>query len=109
MFLNSVEDFEIKRGDTLRNPAFFEKDNLKTFDCVIANPPFSLKNWGHENWKNDFYGRNFGSTPPNNNADMAWIQHMIKSMNKKGIMAVILPHGVLFRKSSEGNLLLIQS
>ena len=104
MFLHGIEDFQIFRGDTLRNPAFFEADGLKTFDCVIANPPFSLKDWGAENWANDPYGRNIAGVPPDGNGDMAWVQHMIKSMNKTGRMTVVLPHGALFRKGAEGKI-----
>lgn len=104
MFLHGIEDFEIYRGDTLRDPAFFEADGLKTFDCVIANPPFSLKEWGAENWANDPYGRNIAGVPPKGNGDMAWVQHMIKSMNSDGRMTVVLPHGALFRKGAEGRI-----
>jgi type I restriction enzyme M protein len=104
MFLHGIEDFNIARGDTLRNPAFFAADGLKTFDCVIANPPFSLDDWGSENWVNDPFGRNIAGIPPKGNGDMAWVQHMIKSMNSNGRMAVVLPHGVLFRKGAEGKI-----
>ncbi|WBL23541.1 type I restriction-modification system subunit M [Zunongwangia sp. HRR-M8] len=104
MFLHGMEDFQIVRGDTLKNPAFFEADGLKTFDCVIANPPFSLKDWGAENWVEDPYGRNIAGVPPKGNGDMAWVQHMIKSMNSTGSMTVVLPHGALFRKGSEGKI-----
>lgn len=104
MFLHGIEDFQIHRGDTLRDPAFFEADGLKTFDCVIANPPFSLKEWGAENWVNDPYGRNIAGVPPKGNGDMAWVQHMIKSMNSTGRMTVVLPHGALFRKGAEGRI-----
>ena len=104
MFLHGIEDFNIVRGDTLRNPAFFRADGLQTFDCVIANPPFSLKEWGSENWANDPYGRNIAGVPPKGNGDMAWVQHMVKSMNAKGRMTVVLPHGALFRKGAEGKI-----
>ncbi|GGG15476.1 DNA methylase [Dokdonia pacifica] len=104
MFLHGIEDFQIARGDTLKNPAFFAADGLKTFDCVIANPPFSLKEWGAENWANDPYGRNIAGVPPKGNGDMAWVQHMIKSMNSTGRMTVVLPHGALFRKGAEGKI-----
>ena len=104
MFLHGIEDFQVYRGDTLRNPAFFVADGLKTFDCVIANPPFSLTNWGAENWANDPYGRNIAGVPPQSNGDMAWVQHMIKSMNSTGRMTVVLPHGALFRKAAEGKI-----
>lgn len=101
MFLHGMEDFKIVREDTLRNPAFFTSDGLQKFDCVIANPPFSLKDWGANNWINDPYGRNIAGVPPKGNGDMAWVQHMITSMNATGRMTVVLPHGVLFRKASE--------
>ena len=104
MFLHGIEDFQILRGDTLRNPAFFAADGLKTFDCVIANPPFSLEDWGAENWAADPYGRNIAGVPPQSNGDMAWVQHMIKSMNSTGRMTVVLPHGALFRKGAEGRI-----
>lgn len=104
MFLHGIEDFTIYREDTLRNPAFFKADGLQTFDCVIANPPFSLKNWGAENWANDPYGRNIAGVPPKGNGDMAWVQHMVKSMNNNGRMTVVLPHGALFRKGAESKI-----
>jgi type I restriction enzyme M protein len=104
MFLHGIEDFRIVRGDTLRNPAFFEGDHLKTFDCVIANPPFSLKEWGADHWANDPFGRNIAGVPPQGNGDMAWVQHMIKSMNSTGRMTVVLPHGALFRKGAEARI-----
>ena len=104
MFLHGIEDFQIARGDTLRNPAFFEGDRIRSFDCVIANPPFSLKEWGAENWANDPFGRNLAGVPPKGNGDMAWVQHMIKSMNSTGRMTVVLPHGTLFRKGAEGKI-----
>ncbi len=103
LFLHGAADFQIVRGDTLRNPAFFTGDSLATFDCVIANPPFSLKKWGEEIWSSDPYGRNFAGMPPGKSGDYAWVQHMIKSMAPKtGRMAVVLPHGALFRMGAEG-------
>ncbi|MFY9226871.1 MAG: class I SAM-dependent DNA methyltransferase [Blastocatellia bacterium] len=105
LFLHGVEDFFIERGDTLREPAFFEGDKLATFDCVIANPPFSLEKWGEEVWASDPYGRNFAGLPPKTSGDYAWVQHMIKSMARKtGRMAVVLPHGALFRMGVEGKM-----
>lgn len=103
MFLHGIEDFHIERGDTLRDPRFFENDQLKQFNIVIANPPFSLKEWGAENW--DPHGRNIAGVPPKGNGDMAWVQHMIKSMNTtNGRVAVVLPHGALFRKGAEAKI-----
>ncbi len=105
LFLHGAEDFHIQRGDTLRLPAFYSGDSLATFDCVIANPPFSLEKWGDDVWINDPYGRNFAGLPPGKSGDFAWVQHMIKSMARKtGRMAVVLPHGVLFRMSKEGEI-----
>ena len=105
LFLHGASDFQIVRGDTLRNPAFFSGDNLATFDCVIANPPFSLEKWGEEAWASDPYGRNFAGMPPAKSGDYAWVQHMIKSMAPKtGRMAVVLPHGALFRMGKEGDI-----
>lgn len=105
LLLHGVNDFKIHRGDTLRSPAFHTGDALATFDCVIANPPFSLDKWGHEQWASDPYGRNFAGIPLETNADYAWVQHMVKSMDpKSGRMAVVLPHGVLFRGGKEGEI-----
>jgi type I restriction enzyme M protein len=103
LFLHGAADFQVVRGDTLRQPAFFSGDNLATFDCVIANPPFSLEKWGEEIWVNDPYGRNFAGMPPAKSGDFAWVQHMIKSMApSSGRMAVVLPHGALFRMEKRG-------
>ncbi|MBJ6750984.1 type I restriction-modification system subunit M [Geomonas anaerohicana] len=105
LFLHGVEDFKIVRGDTLRNPAFFEGDQLAKFDCVIANPPFSLEKWGEEVWLDDPFGRNFAGMPPSGCGDFAWVQHMVKSMAQgTGRMAVVLPQGALFRKGAEGEI-----
>ena len=105
LFLHGASDFQVVRGDTLRQPAFFSGDSLATFDCVIANPPFSLEKWGEEVWVNDPYGRNFAGMPPAKSGDFAWVQHMIKSMAPAtGRMAVVLPHGALFRMGKEGEI-----
>ena len=105
MFLHDVEDFKIARGDTLRSPAFYEGDQISTFDCVIANPPFSLKKWGDDLWIKDPFDRNFAGVPPTENGDLAWVEHMIKSMSSiNGRIAVVLPHGALFRKGREGQI-----
>lgn len=105
LLLHGLEDFHIVRGDTLRQPAFHTGDRLQQFDCVIANPPFSLEKWGVEVWENDPYGRNFAGLPTDKNGDFAWVQHMIASMKPgTGRMAVVLPHGVLFRMGREGTI-----
>lgn len=105
LFLHGVEDFKVIRGDTLRTPAFYDGDKLQTFDCVIANPPFSLERWGAEVWETDPYHRNFAGMPPDKTGDYAWVQHMVKSMDaKNGRMAVVLPQGALFRKGAEGKI-----
>jgi len=99
LLLHGVEDFNIVREDTLRNPVFTNRDKLATFDCVIANPPFSLKNWGQDIWISDRWGRNEFGVPPANFGDFAWVEHMIKSMaTSTGRLAVVVPNGVLFRK-----------
>ena len=105
LLLHGIEDFEIVRGDTLRTPAFYDAGRLATFDCVIANPPFSLQRWGEEVWENDPWGRNFAGMPPRKKGDFAWVQHMVKSMAEAtGRMAVVLPQGALFRKGAEGKI-----
>lgn len=105
LILHGVEDFKIVRGDTLREPAFYDGDTLAAFDCVIANPPFSLKRWGEDLWASDRFGRNFAGLPPKSYADYAWVQHMIKSMAlKTGRLAVVLPQGALFRMGAEGRI-----
>jgi len=104
LFLHGQEDFHIVRGDTLRDPKFLKNDRLETFDCVIANPPFSLKEWGYDNWSADPYGRAKYGLAPKTNGDFAWVQHMFASLNESGRMAVVLPHGVLFRGGAEGKI-----
>ncbi|EME3968329.1 SAM-dependent DNA methyltransferase [Vibrio fluvialis] len=104
LFLHGQEDFEIVRGDTLRDPKFLQNDQLENFDCVIANPPFSLKEWGHDFWASDPYGRASFGLAPKTNGDFAWVQHMFASLNDEGRMAVVLPHGVLFRGGAEGKI-----
>jgi type I restriction enzyme M protein len=102
LFLHGVEDFDVVRGDTLRDPAFFVGDELATFDCVIANPPFSLEKWGEEVWAGDRFGRDFAGVPPKKSGDLAWVEHMVKSMAaKSGRLAVVLPQGALFRGGAE--------
>lgn len=106
LLLHGVEDFNIVRDDTLRSPAFFDGVKLARFDCVIANPPFSLKQWGEDAWASDRWGRNkLGGVPPKGYADWAWVQHMLASAAPTtGRIAVVLPQGALFRQGAEGRI-----
>lgn len=99
LFLHGVEEFRIVNDDTLLRPGFLDAGRLRTFDVVLANPPYSIKKWNREFFANDPYGRNFLGTPPQGRADYAFIQHILKSMDPKtGRCAILLPHGVLFRE-----------
>lgn len=108
LVLHGIEDFQIAREDTLRNPAFADisTGGLLTFDCVIANPPFSLKEWGRDLWEADPWSRARYGIPPESYGDYAFVQHMIASMAPTGNsrMAVVLPQGALFRKAAEGSI-----
>jgi len=98
MFLHGIEDFKIVRGDTLKQPAFLEKDRLKQFNIILANPPYSIKSWNRTEFEKDPYGRNIYGTPPQGTADYAFQQHIIKSLDEKnGRCAILWPHGILFR------------
>jgi len=101
MFLHGVFSADIRKGDTLRNPQHTQNGELMTFDRVIANPPFSLKKWGKDEADNDAYGRFPYGTPPKDAGDLAFVQHMIASTNAEGMAGIVMPHGVLFRGSSE--------
>lgn len=104
LFIHEVEDAQIRREDTLQKPKFINsKGKLDQFDLVVANPPFSLKDWGADKWATDPHRRALGGIPPKNNGDYAWVQHMIASMKPEtGRVGVVLPHGVLFRGGAEG-------
>lgn len=105
LYLHGMEDFDIRRGDTLRDPKFLIQDRLEQFDCVIANPPFSLKEWGYSKWSSDPFSRQTFGLPPKTNGDFAWVMHMYSSMKKEiGRMAVVVPHGVLFRSGAEAKI-----
>lgn len=105
LYLHGAKDVQIRQGDTLRKPLFLEGGKLKTFDCVLANPPFGMSKWGADVFDSDQYGRNIWGCPTDANADFAWLQHMIKSMDKdNGRCAVVLPQGVLFHGGREGNI-----
>lgn len=105
LYLHGLTDFDIRRGDTFREPKFKDAGKLKRFDVVIANPPFSLQNWGAGTWEHDQWGRVLCAVPPAKNGDYAWIQHMIASMkDDTGRVGVVMPHGVLFRGGREGDI-----
>lgn len=101
MFLHGVYSADIRKGDTLGSPQHTQDGELMTFDRVIANPPFSLKKWGKDEADNDPYGRFPYGTPPKDAGDLAFVQHMIASLNAEGMAGVVMPHGVLFRGASE--------
>jgi type I restriction enzyme M protein len=104
LFIHEVEDAEIRREDTLNTPKFLDgKGKLDQFDFVVANPAFSMKDWGADKWANDPHKRAIGGVPPIGNGDYAWVQHMIASMKPEiGRVGVVMPHGVLFRGGAEG-------
>lgn len=98
MFMHNVDEFLIVQGDTLDHPQILENDELKQFDVVMANPPYSVKKWNRDKWTNDPFGRNIWGTPPQGCADYAFQQHIMKSLNPEtGRCVVLWPHGVLFR------------
>ena len=102
LFLHGIEDFHIVNDDTLKNPGFIEKGQLKRFDLVLANPPYSIKQWDRGAFENDKYGRNFLGTPPQGRADYAFFQHILKSLKPDtGRCAILFPHGVLFRNEEK--------
>lgn len=98
MFMHNVDEFLIVQGDTLDSPQILENDELKQFDVIMANPPYSVKKWSQKKWMNDPFGRNIWGTPPQGCADYAFQQHIMKSLNpESGRCVVLWPHGVLFR------------
>jgi type I restriction enzyme M protein len=104
MWLHNEPTAEIKKGQsTLSNPLFTDRGALKTFDYVVANPPFSYKSWRNGfNPEEDLFGRFDGfGIPPNKSGDFAFLLHILKSLKSTGTGAVILPHGVLFRGNTE--------
>ena len=105
MFLHEEDNAHIEWGDTLNNPQLKEKDDLMKFDIVVANPPFSLDKWGAEQAAADEFNRFHRGIPPKSKGDYAFITHMIETTYEgKGKVGVIVPHGVLFRGSSEGKI-----
>lgn len=106
MFLHGIDNHKLEWGDTIRNPKLLDENGgLKHFDIVVANPPFSLEKWGFEGADSDPYSRFRRGVPPKSKGDYAFILHMIETLKPKtGRMAVVVPHGVLFRGSSEGKI-----
>ena len=102
LYLNGVEDFSIAKGDTLETPMFFDGSKIRSFDIVLANPPYSIKQWNRDAFMNDKWGRNMWGAPIQARADYAFIQHIISSMDKgTGRSATLLPHGVLNREEDK--------
>ena len=98
MFMHGIEEFQIVRGDTLSEPKLLENDRLKTFNVILANPPYSIKAWDRTLFENDPWGRNLWGTPSQGCADYAFQQHIQKSLDpKNGRYAILWPHGILFR------------
>ncbi|MBU2706335.1 type I restriction-modification system subunit M [Zooshikella marina] len=106
MFLHGEDNHKVEWGDTIRNPKLLDKNgNLMLFDIVTANPPFSLDKWGHDEAEHDKFSRFRRGIPPKTKGDYAFILHMIETLNPtSGRMGVVVPHGVLFRGSSEGKI-----
>lgn len=104
LLLHGLPDHRIEKGDTIRQPKLIEDGEIMLFDRVIANPPFSLKEWGREEAENDPYGRFQYGIPPKNAGDYAFVQHMIASLKANGMAGVVMPHGVLFRGGAEGKI-----
>ena len=99
LFLHGIEDFHVERGDTLANPRFLAGDRLRQFDVVLANPPYSIKQWNRDAWATDPFGRNLYGVPPQGRADYAFFQHILASLDpRSGRCAILFPHGVLFRE-----------
>ncbi len=104
MFLHGLPDVRIEKGDVIRDPKLVKDGELMLFDRVIANPPFSLDDWGMDTAQNDGYGRFRYGIPPKTKGDYAFVQHMLATINNQGMVGVVMPHGVLFRGASEGKI-----
>lgn len=102
LFLHGIEDFAVERGDTLADPKFSEGDHLRRFNVILANPPYSIKQWNRSAWEADPYGRNMYGVPPQGRADYAFFQHILASLDTHdGRCAILFPHGVLFRDEEQ--------
>lgn len=98
MFMHNIDEFLIVQGDTLDSPQILENDELKRYDVIMANPPYSVKRWSQQKWMNDPFGRNIWGTPPQGCADYAFQQHIMRSLKSEtGRCVVLWPHGVLYR------------
>ncbi|MFG1847182.1 type I restriction-modification system subunit M [Micromonospora carbonacea] len=103
LFLHGIVDGHIAHGDTLTRPAFLDGGRLRTFDVVLANPPYSIKAWNRAAFAKDPYGRNMWGVPPQGRADYAFFQHIAASLDPEtGRAAILFPHGVLFRLEEAG-------
>ena len=104
MLLHGLPDARIEKGDTIRDPKLVDEGELLLYDRVIANPPFSLDEWGRDVAENDGYGRFRFGVPPKTKGDLAFVQHMVAVLSGTGRLGVVMPHGVLFRGSAEGRI-----
>ena len=104
MLLHGLPDARIEKGDTIRDPKLVDEGELLLYDRVIANPPFSLDEWGREVAESDGYGRFRFGVPPKTRGDLAFVQHMVAVLNARGRLGVVMPHGVLFRGAAEGKI-----
>ena len=104
MLLHELDDARIEKGDTIRDPKLVDEGELLLYDRVIANPPFSLDEWGREVAENDGHARFRFGVPPKTKGDLAFVQHMVAVLNASGRLGVVMPHGVLFRGSAEGKI-----
>jgi type I restriction enzyme M protein len=105
MFLHGQKDFDVRQGDTLAEPKHLDKDNnLMKFDRVLANPPYSIKEWEDDKFNSDAWGRNKYGEVPSKNADFAFVQHILGTLEEDGKAGIVLPHGVLFRSGKEAKI-----
>ncbi len=104
MLLHGLPDARIEKGDTIRDPKLVDEGELLLYDRVIANPPFSLDEWGRDVAENDGHARFRFGVPPKTKGDLAFVQHMVAVLNTSGRLGVVMPHGVLFRGSAEGKI-----
>jgi type I restriction enzyme M protein len=104
VLLHGLTDVRVEKGDTIRDPKLVQDGALMTFDRVIANPPFSLDEWGRDEAIADGYGRFRYGIPPKTKGDLAFVQHMVATLNRSGMAGVVMPHGVLFRGAAEGEI-----